>query len=154
MTSAKKQKGKPSHVRNNRCLEKWHIKRTRLHLEQRTGKKNGGNDDRENDLEEQLESATDASRFFLRNLQIIIRKSERTQIKHAEQSEPDEAIVRTRPQKAGKKNGADDEHATHGRRSLLAEMQFCQPVDFFRPANRLTQLERRQLADDEVPEDQ
>ena len=83
-----------------------------------------------------------------------VREIERTQIKHAEQSEPDEAIVRTRPQKAGKKNGADDEHATHGRRSLLAEVQFCQPVDFFRRANRLAQLERRQLADDEVPEDQ
>src|SRR4029077_6306373 len=86
----KKQEGKPSHVRDDRRFEKWQVKRTRLHLEQRTGKKDGGDDDRENDLEKQFKSATDAGRFFLRNLQVIICKSDRTQRKHAEQSEPDE----------------------------------------------------------------
>ena len=65
---------------------------------QRTGQENGGDDRGENELEEQFQPAADAVGFFLRDFQVIVDETERAEIDHAEESEPDETIIRPRPE--------------------------------------------------------
>ena len=121
---------------------------------QRTGQENRGDDGREDDLTNQLDPAADAVGFLLRDLQIIIDKPERAEINHAEEGEPDEAVIRSRPERHSKEHRADHEHAAHRRRALFAAVQFGQPMHFVRRADRLADLQRDQFADDEIAEEQ
>ena len=55
----------------------------------------------EHDLENQFQPAADAVGFLLRDLQVIIDETESAEIDHAEENEPDEAIIRPRPEDTG-----------------------------------------------------
>ena len=100
MTSAKKDKGEPAHVRDDRRLEEWHVKRARLHFEQRAGEKNGRDDAQRAQAGDQLDAAADAVGFLLRDFQVIIREPKRAEVNHGEKDQPDEAVIRTRPENA------------------------------------------------------
>src|SRR5207302_6369615 len=92
--------------------------------------------------------------FFLGDLEIVVEKSEDAEIKHAEKDEPDEAIIRARPEYAGEEDRADDQNATHGGRALFSSVKFGQASHFFDAADGLADLERDQFSDDEIPENQ
>ena len=77
MTSAKKTNVNHAHIRDDRHLEERQVERARLHFDQRIGQENRGDDRRERDLKNQFEPAADAVRFLLRDLQVIVHKTER-----------------------------------------------------------------------------
>ena len=91
--------------------------------------------------------------FFSDHFQVIIDETESAEIDHAEESEPDETIIRPRPKDTGDENRTDDENAAHGRRSLFAAVQFGKSMHFFGGANRLADFQRDQFADDEISEE-
>src|SRR5438552_18495529 len=134
----KKYEGKPAHVRNDRGLDEWHIERTRLHFQQRTGEENDGDNYGKSNLKNQFDPAADAIGLLLRHLEIIISESESTEINHAHQDQPNEAVIEARPHETGHKDGPYNQHATHGRRSLLAAMEFSKTMNFRRSADRLS----------------
>ena len=105
-------------------------------------------------LRGQFHPARDAIGFFLGDLEIVVEKSEDTEIEHAEKDEPDEAIIGTGPEHAGEEDGADDQHATHGGGALFSTVQFGQTSHFLDAANGLADLERDQFSDDEIPKNQ
>src|SRR5207245_10057735 len=81
-------------------------------------------------------------------------KTEHTETQHREKYEPDEAVVRPRPEKTGDEDGANDQHASHRRSSLLRPVQFCQPANLIRASNWLTDLEPNQFDDYGLPKDE
>src|SRR5205085_1351599 len=72
----KKEEGEPAHVRNDGHLEERHVKRTRLDFDERIREENRADDEREGDLKNQFEPATDAVRFLFGHLQIVIVETE------------------------------------------------------------------------------
>src|SRR5438045_2357464 len=66
--------------------------------------------------------------------------NESTEINHAKQDQPNEAVIKARPHETGHKDGAYDQHATHRRRPLLAAMEFSKTMNFRRSADRLSQF--------------
>ena len=69
--------------------------------------------------------------------------------------EPDEPVVETRPEDARHKDGADHQHATHGRCALFTALQFGKAVDFRRSANRLSDFQCPiSFANDEISKNQ
>src|SRR5205807_5010589 len=92
--------------------------------------------------------------FFLRDLEIVVEKSEDAEIKHAEKNQPDEAIIGAGPEHTGEENRADDQDATHGGGALFSTVKLGQTSHFFDAANGLADLERDQFSDDEIPENQ
>src|SRR6202011_5406023 len=147
-----KQDGEPSHVRDNRRFEKWNVKGAGLHFQKRTRQKDCRDNQSEGDLKKKFHPATYAVGFFLCDFEIIINETEHAEINHGEKSEPDEAIVWTRPKKTGNKNSANNHDAAHRRRSLFATVQLRKPMNLGSLANWLAELERRQNANDEIPE--
>ena len=94
-------------------------------------------------MEKKFDPAAYAVGFFLCYFEIIINEAKHAEIDHGEESEPDEPIVRTRPEKTGNENSANYQDAAHRRRSLFAPVQFCKPVNLSCLANRLAEFERR-----------
>ena len=92
--------------------------------------------------------------FLLRDLQIIIGEPEPAEVNHAEQREPDELVVETRPEDAGHNDGANHQHAAHRRCALLHPLQFGEAVDFRRSSNRLFDFQCPQLCDNEISKNQ
>ena len=88
--------------------------------------------------------------FLLGNLEVIIGEPKRPEVNHAEEREPDEFVVETRPKDARHKHGANHQHATHGGCALLHPVKLRKPVNFLRSANRLSHFQRTQLCDNEV----
>ncbi len=70
-------------------------------------------------LESEFNPAVNPFGFLLRDFQIIIGEPEPAEVNHAEKREPDELIVETRPEDARDNDGADHQHAAHGRRALF-----------------------------------
>src|SRR5439155_1069997 len=105
-------------------------------------------------LKNQFDPAADAIGLLLRHLKIIISEPESTEINHAKQDQPNEAVIKARPDKTGHKDGANNQHATHGGRSLLAAVQFGEAVNLGRSTNRLSQFQRDQDSNNEVSKDQ
>ena len=101
-------------------------------------------------MENELQASADTLRLFLSDFEVVISESERAKINHAEQGEPDEAVVGTRPDEAGCKDRSDNEYAAHGWRSLLPAMEVGKTMNFCRGANRLSQLQCSQFSDDEI----
>ena len=106
------------------------------------------------DLKNQFDPAADAVGLLLCDLEIIISETERTEINHAEQDQPNEAVIEARPDETGHKDRADNQHATHGGRSLFTTMQFSEAVNFRRSANRLSQFQRDQSSNNKVSKNQ
>ena len=75
------------------------------------------------DLKNSLIRPLDALGFLLRDLEIIVSETERPEIDHAEERQPDEAVIETGPEKTRHENCADDQHASHGGRALFHAMQ-------------------------------
>src|SRR4029450_5699174 len=96
----------------------------------------------------------DALGFLLGHLEVIIGKAEPAEIDHAEEDQPDEPIIWPRPQQAGHNHGADYQHATHGGRALFNAVQLSQAMDFGCSANRLTDFQRGQFANNEISKNQ
>ncbi len=105
-------------------------------------------------MKKQFEPAADAIGFLLGDLQVVVRKPERAEINHAEKGQPNEAVVRPRPENTREHDRADDENAAHRGHALFGAMQFGQPMHFVRRPDRLTDLERNQFPDDEIAEGQ
>src|SRR4029077_3626440 len=150
----KRDEREPPHIGNHGGFEERQIKRARLDLQQRAGEKNHGDHSRQHQLRRQFHPARDAVGFFLGDFEIVVEKSEDTQIEHADQEEPDEAIIGTGPEHAGEEDGADDQHATHGGGALFSTVQFGQTSYFFDAADGLADFERDQFSDDEIPKNQ
>src|SRR5207244_2218255 len=141
---------KPAHVGDHRSFDKRHVERTRLHLQQRAAKENARDNSRQGDLENEFEPAADPFGLLLRDLEVIIGETERTEINHTEQGEPNETIVWTSPDKARYNDGSDDERATHGWGALFTAMQLGQAMNLCRQTNGLSQLQRGQFLNDEI----
>jgi hypothetical protein len=137
-------------VRDDRRLEERQIEGAGLHFEQRTHQENSRHHRGDQKLDEKFQSPADAIGFLLGDLQVIVHKTERAEHGHGEKSEPDKAIIRTRPKHGGKHDRADDQDPTHGGDARLGAVQFRQSMDFMGRANRLADLERDQFADDEI----
>src|SRR5438105_6957237 len=152
--NCKKDEREPPHIGDHGSFEERQIKRARLDLEQRVGEKNHGDHGRQHQLRSQFHPARHAVGFFLGDLEIVVEESEDTQIEHTEKYEPDEAIIGTGPEHAGKEDRADYQHATHGGGALFSTVQFGQTSHFLDAADGLADLERDQFSDDEIPKNQ
>src|SRR5688572_124335 len=108
-----------THVQDDRNLEERQVKRARLDFDQRISQEHGGDDARQSELRYQLDPATDPSGLLLRDLQVIVHETERSEIDHAEERQPDETIVRARPDQTREDDRADDQHAAHRGHTLL-----------------------------------
>ncbi len=89
-------------------------------------RKEAGHDPGEDDLENQLQPPADAVGFLLDDLQVVIDEPKHTEIDHAEKDEPNERVIRPRPDDRRDNDRADDEHAAHRRRACFAAMQLGQ----------------------------
>ena len=131
------------------------IKRARLHFEQRTGEKNGRDDGGENDLKNKFDAAGHAVGLFLRDLQVIVHEAERAEINHAEQGRARRNDYPGRAQsKLERKTAPMMSTPPMVGVPLLGAVQFGQPMDFFRGANRLADFERGQFANDAIAENE
>src|SRR4030095_3842560 len=115
----KKYEREPAHVRNGWRLNERHVESARLHFQQRTGEKNSCDNKCESNLKNQFDPAADAVGLLLRDLEVIISETESTEINHAKQEQPNETVIEASPAKTGHNAGADNQHATHGGRSLF-----------------------------------
>ena len=84
------------------------------------------------ELRDQLHAAADSVGLFLGDLEVVVRKPEPAETDHGEKGEPDEAVIRPRPEDAREDDRADDQHAAHGRRALSCR-HAIRPADALRP---------------------
>src|SRR6266513_2065919 len=150
----KKYEGETNNVSHKRSFDERQVERASLHFQQWIGEKQASDNCRENNLEQKFNPAVNPFGFLLRDFQIIVGEPEPAQVNHAEQREPDELIVETRPKDARNNYGANNQHAAHRRRALLHALQFGEAVDFRRSSNRLFDFQCSQLFDDEISKNQ
>src|SRR5262249_44436088 len=97
-------------------------------------------------------SATNPIGFLLRDFQEVVDKPECTEIEHAEKREPDERIVRPGPEDRRKNYCPDNQDSAHRRSALFSTMQLGQLPNLSGVANRLTNFQRDEFANDVVAE--
>ena len=130
-----------------RFLQKWDVNVRGEHRVPGSVQKDGHDNGSQDELRGQFDAATHPLGIFPGDLEVIIHESERAQIHQRKQCHPHRRVGWLRPQQRGSHDAADDQHAAHRRRALFAAMGFKQLIDLFPGSHRLAELQRDQLAD-------
>jgi len=149
-----KDEREPPHAKDNRILEERDIELLRDFGDFWVAQEKPCEDAGKNALQAEFQPAANAVGAFFGDLQPVVVEADGSEEKHAEKDEPDEGILRTRPEQSRDQNGPNQEDSPHRGGAFFSAVQFEKFMDFFLAANRLPELQRDQLADDKVAKNQ